>query len=71
MRNLIFQLEMSEICLVISEASLQGCMKSMRQRKGLLSKPNGRVPKAEHALYPESGNERQREGGKEGRSLKV
>jgi len=39
-----------------------GCMESMRQRKGPLSKPwNGRVPKAEHALYPGSKNERQRE----------
>jgi len=57
MRDLIFKLETLEICLVISEASLQGYMKSMRQRKEPLSKPNGRVPKAEHALYPESGNE--------------
>lgn len=45
-------------------------MESMRQRKGPLGKPrNGRVPKAEHALYPGSGNERQREERRDGRSV--
>lgn len=68
MRILIFKLETLEIRLVISEASLRGCMESMRQRKGPLSKPrNGRDPKAEHALYPESKNERQREERRERR----